>query len=236
MKKTLLFLALTLMLALGARAQEVVIGNGTSMNSSSAFSSNYTDSWWESTYLSSEINVSGSILSLSLHTNGQPFVVEEVNIYMGHRVGENYSGSDFTPMSDLTLVYSGTSVTIGAVDEAMARVQGIEPGTDVVLQTNADGTPAAAIEPEGSTLTGSADEAAIEPGEMSFPEMNPADALGSQEGEQADLPGMEAAGLPGMEASGPVEYDDLPVVDAALVADTTNVIAAALATIMDPVT
>ena len=116
MKKTLLFLALTLMLALGARAQEVVIGNGTSMNSSSAFSSNYTDSWCESTYLSSEINASGSILSLSLHTNGQPFVIEEVNIYMGHRVGENYSGSDFTPMSDLTLVYSGTSVTIGAVD------------------------------------------------------------------------------------------------------------------------
>ena len=135
-----------------------------------------------------------------------------------------------------TLALGLADTTIGAVDEAMARVQGIETGTDVVLQTNADGTPAAAIEPEGSTLTGSADEGALEPGEMSFPEMNPADALGSQEGAPADLPGMEAAGLPGMEASGPVEYDDLPVVDASLVADTTNVIAAALATIMDPAT
>jgi hypothetical protein len=71
----------------------------------------------------------------------------------------------------------------------------------------------------------------------------------------AGLPGMEAdstaSGLPGMEPadsaadptgmddledSGGMDYIEVPVVNASLVADTTNVIAAALAQIMDPAT
>ena len=117
MKKALFLLTLVMTLAFGMRAQVITIGDGTNLGSSAAFSANYTDSWWESTFLASEVNASGNILSISLHSNGNAFLCEEVNIYMGHRSEADYDLSpNFTPASDLTLVYSGTSVTIGAVD------------------------------------------------------------------------------------------------------------------------
>jgi hypothetical protein len=57
------------------------------------------------------------------------------------------------------------------------------------------------------------------------------------------LPGMEPAdsaadptGMDDLEDSGGMDYIEVPVVNASLVADTTNVIAAALAQIMDPAT
>lgn len=75
------------------------------------------DSWCECTFLASELNASGNILSISLHANGNAFSCEEVNIYMGHRTADNYNNStSFTPASDLTLVYSATSTTIGSID------------------------------------------------------------------------------------------------------------------------
>ena len=73
---------------------------------------------------------------------------------------------------------------------------------------------------EDSNLTGSADEASAA-GEGS--------AVGT-DGQQEDYD------LPGMEAGMDEEDPDYPLVDADRVADTTNVIAAALAQIMDPAT
>ena len=78
-------------------------------------------------------------------------------------------------------------------------------------QMSADGV----VELEASNLTGAADE---------FVELEDASTLeGSAEGE-ADLPGMDVDFVP----------SDYPVVDAGLVADTANVVAATLAKIMDP--
>jgi len=117
MKKALFLLTLAMTMAFGMRAQEITIGDGTSVVTSMAFFANYNDSWCECTFLASELNASGSILSISLHANGNAFQCEEVNIYMGHRTADNYNNStSFTPASDLTLVYSATSTTIGSID------------------------------------------------------------------------------------------------------------------------
>ena len=117
MKKHLFILLTVLCMAFGVRAQEITIGDGTSTVSSMAFFANYMDSWCECTFLASELNASGNILSISLHANGNAFSCEEVNIYMGHRTADNYNNStSFTPASNLTLVYSATSTTIGSID------------------------------------------------------------------------------------------------------------------------
>lgn len=139
-----------------------------------------------------------------------------------------------------TIALGLADTTLGAVDEAMAIAQGME-GTsqDVVLETNADGTAAGVVQPEDSNLTGAADELSMYPEDASL-EMNPGETIGAEEG-AADLPGMEPApaDLPGMEGAAMafgMGYDDFPTVDPVLVADATNVIAAALAQIMDPAT
>ena len=77
------------------------------------------------------------------------------------------------------------------------------------------------VQPEESNLTGSADEVAALEDTASL-------QMDSQEESYDDID------MPGMEE----EYEDmdLPLVDAVLVADTTNVIAASLAQIMDPAT
>ena len=116
MKKIVLFLALFLtMLSFGARAQEVTIGTGTSSSASTVFYPYYNDSWWETTYLASEINTSGAITSVAVQQDGgSQLLCLNVDIYMGHRAASTYSSTtDWTPATDLTLVYSGTNVTLG---------------------------------------------------------------------------------------------------------------------------
>ncbi len=82
-------------------------------------------------------------------------------------------------------------------------------------QTSADAGADGVVELEASNLTGAADEL-VDPENALTPE-------GSAE-EGADLPGSDVNFVP----------SDYPVVDAELVADTANVVAATLAKIMDP--
>ena len=101
--------------------------------------------------------------------------------------------------------------TLEAINQAMTLA------ADGTQETNADGTAAGTIQLQDSNLTGSADET-----------IPLEDAFSLEGGEEdADLPGMEEI---------PEEEPWIPMVDASLVADTTNVIAAALAQIMDPAT
>ena len=102
--------------------------------------------------------------------------------------------------------------TVEAIDQAMAQVIS---GEGTTPETNPDGTVAL----QDSNLTGSADDM--------LPLEDASSLEMSDEGEGFEMPGMEVA-----------DDDELylPVVDASLVADTTNVIAAALAQIMDPAT
>lgn len=97
--------------------------------------------------------------------------------------------------------------TLDAIRQAMAQVS-----------AQADAGGAAVVALQDSSLTGSADEP------LPLEDASSLEMAGGEE--PYDLPGMEAE----------EEEPWLPTVDAELVADTTNVIAAALAQIMDPAT
>ena len=66
MKKILLFFLFIVGLAGGMKAQEVIIGNGTTSDYDIAFYPYYMDSYWESLYLPSEIGMPGLITSVAL--------------------------------------------------------------------------------------------------------------------------------------------------------------------------
>ena len=108
----------------------------------------------------------------------------------------------------------------------------------------AEGLPGMEADDAAAGLPGmEADDAAA-----GLPGMEADDAAAGLPGMEADdaasgLPGMEPAdsaadptGMDDLEDSGGMDYTEIPVVNASLVADTTNVIAAALAQIMDPAT
>ncbi|MBO7492281.1 MAG: fibronectin type III domain-containing protein [Bacteroidales bacterium] len=115
MKKFVL-LALLFAIAMGRlSAQEVIIGTGSSSSYSTAFYPYYEDSWWECLCTPTEVGMQGTITAVSLQrsTSGT-LMCQNVNIYIGHRNSGQYSStSDWTPMSNLTLVYSGTNMNIG---------------------------------------------------------------------------------------------------------------------------
>lgn len=115
MKRNLLLLLLITSVFCGTRAQDVIIGTGTSNNYSMAFYPYYEDSWWESVCAPGDVGMQGTITSIALQrSGGGTLQCQNVSIYLGHRSTSSYSStSDWTAMSNLTLVYSGTNVNIG---------------------------------------------------------------------------------------------------------------------------
>ena len=114
--RRILFLSVVIsLLTFALKAQEIIIGTGTSNNYTIAFYPYYEDSWWESVYSASEIGMSGNITSVALqHDGGGTLACQNVRIYMGYRTQASYSStSAWTPISDLTLVYSATNTNIG---------------------------------------------------------------------------------------------------------------------------
>ena len=131
-----------------------------------------------------------------------------VSQYMPDLDGASYEETKALGLADTTLE---------TVNQVMAEVASATAETSPDSQ---DASSAGVVQLQDSNLTGSADET------VALEEASSLEDTG-EGGENAELPGMEEAAK---------EYDDLPTVDAALVADTTNVIAAALAQIMDPAT
>ena len=99
----------------GMRSQEVIIGTGTTSGYDVAFYPYYEDSWWESIYLPSEIGMPGLITAVALQSGSGPaLTADNVYIYIGTRSSSSYSSTtDWTPLSALTLAYSGTNVPLG---------------------------------------------------------------------------------------------------------------------------
>lgn len=139
---------------------------------------------------------------------GESFTTVAISQYMPDLDGASYEETKALGLANTTL---------GAVDEAKAQALSAETQGST-LETNADGTAAGTIALQDSNLTGSADEPLVQLEDAPSLEM-------SDMGESSDMPGMEPVAEPATSVT---------VVDAALVADTTNVIAAALAQIMDP--
>ncbi|MBO4488748.1 MAG: fibronectin type III domain-containing protein [Bacteroidales bacterium] len=94
---------------------EVIVGTGTSTTYSAPFNNFYKNSRNEVLYLASEIGQAGPITSISYDvSNASSWTASTINIYMGHTSRTTFaSTSDWTPVNDLTLVYSSTNQTMG---------------------------------------------------------------------------------------------------------------------------
>ncbi|MBQ8222001.1 MAG: choice-of-anchor J domain-containing protein [Bacteroidales bacterium] len=108
-------LLLVLMAPFAMQADEVIIGTGTGEDASIPFNTSYSYSWNETIYPGSEIGGEATINSIAFNCNeAGTLTLSEVDIYMGITQRESMSSLlDWTPESDLTLVYSGENVTIG---------------------------------------------------------------------------------------------------------------------------
>ncbi len=117
MKKFILSMLLAvLMLPFATRADELVIGDGTGSGYYSPFNNYYKYSWNETIYQASEFDGSASISSIAYHCASTDKTVNatSVKIYMGETTKSEFaSSSDWTPESDLTLVYEGSSIVLG---------------------------------------------------------------------------------------------------------------------------
>ncbi|MBE6336188.1 MAG: hypothetical protein E7066_05880, partial [Lentimicrobiaceae bacterium] len=117
MKKVLLSLLLLVFMApFAMRADEVVIGQGTGSDYNTPFNVFYKISWHESIYPASSFDMPCVINSVAYHcaTTDVTYPTTEINIYMGMTQRNSIeSTTDWTPMEDLTLVYSGSDIVLG---------------------------------------------------------------------------------------------------------------------------
>ena len=112
MKKILLFCFMLLTMGISGFSQEIIIGTGTSTSYNSPFNNFYKNSWNECIYLSTEIGQGGTITDIAYDCAAVGSVTfSTLKVYMGTTTRSSISGtSDWTPASDLTLVYDGTSI------------------------------------------------------------------------------------------------------------------------------
>ena len=116
MRKFLLLIALLISgMGLLSAQSEVVIGNGTSSGYYAPFNNYYKNSWNETIYQKSDIGGAGVINSISYHrASASSYTTSSIKIYMGETTRSSISSStDWTPASQLTLVYSGSNIVIG---------------------------------------------------------------------------------------------------------------------------
>lgn len=94
---------------------EITIGNGTSSNYNAPFNNYYRHSWNETIYQKGDIGGAGTITSVSYHrASGSSYSTQTIKIYMGETTRSSISSTtDWTPANQLTLVYSGSNITIG---------------------------------------------------------------------------------------------------------------------------
>jgi hypothetical protein len=115
MKKTTFYVFFFLMLIMGGYAQ-VQVGEGNNQAQNVPFEPYYKYSYAQSVYLASEINASGTITELQWYYSGTSnFPSQFIDVYLGHSDRTSFANSsDFEPVANLTLVYSGSlAVTAG---------------------------------------------------------------------------------------------------------------------------
>ena len=97
------------------RADEIIVGNGTDSGNMAPFGNAYGHQWVEMVYPSSMIGQACTITSLSYNctTVGQTFTSNEIKVYLAESTKTTMTAGSFTPEAELTLVYTGTNVTLG---------------------------------------------------------------------------------------------------------------------------
>ena len=117
MKKFLASLMLLVLLSpFALRADEIIVGNGTSTTNIAPFGNCYSYSWVEMLYQSSEIGQACTITSLAFNCTNPSAdynYAVDLKIYLAEVSKAELTSGNFTAESDLVLVYEGSSVSIG---------------------------------------------------------------------------------------------------------------------------
>ena len=109
-------LLLVFMAPFAAQANEIIVGNGTTSSYNAPFNNFYKNSWNETIYPASGFMLPGTINTISYNcATASALTFPTLKIYMGVTSRSSHSStSDWQPESELTLVYSGTDVTVGS--------------------------------------------------------------------------------------------------------------------------
>ena len=115
MKKFLSFLILMVMASSVVKADEIIVGTKTDEKNAVPFLNSYPNSWMEMIYTAEEIGQACTIGSIAFqYVAGPTLETNDLRIYLAETDRTEFaSKSDWTPESELTLVYSGTGVVIG---------------------------------------------------------------------------------------------------------------------------
>ncbi len=101
----------------GTPTDEIVVGTADASTANVPFRTTYKYSWTETIYPKAELCEAGTIYSIAYHcatVNNNGYTLSDVDIYLAETSKNIYSSSsDWTPESDLTLVYSGSNVELG---------------------------------------------------------------------------------------------------------------------------
>ena len=115
MKKLLSFLILMVMTSSVIKADEIIVGTATDNKNVAPFVNSYPNSWLEMVYTAEEIGQACTIGSIAFqYVAGPTLETNDLRIYLAETDKSSFgSKSDWTPESELTLVYSGTNVVLG---------------------------------------------------------------------------------------------------------------------------
>lgn len=116
MRKSILILMVVLFLPFTIFSQvDIMVGTRSGADNSFPFSNYYSHSYTQTIYPASSINQAGDILSIAWNCdNASSLTLDSLKIYMGVSATIGNSLSGFIPEENLTLVYAGANVTIGA--------------------------------------------------------------------------------------------------------------------------
>ena len=103
-----MFMLMAMILSISGWSQETVtVGTGTLTQNYTPFAGYFNKAVVQSIYTSDDIGMVGNITSVSYYATSQKSKI--VKIYMGERETSTFStGSDWTPINNMTLVYDGT--------------------------------------------------------------------------------------------------------------------------------
>ena len=115
MKKLLLILVMMVMAPSIMKADEIIIGTATDNKNVAPFVNSYPNSWLEMVYTAEEIGQACTIGSIAFQYElGPTLETNDLRIYLAETEKSSFENkSDWTPESELTLVYSGTNVVLG---------------------------------------------------------------------------------------------------------------------------
>ena len=115
MKKLILILVMMVMIPSIMKADEIVVGTATDNKNAVPFLNSYPNSWMEMIYTAEEIGQACTIGSIAFqYVAGPTLETNDLRIYLAETDRAEFaSKSDWTPESELTLVYSGNNVVIG---------------------------------------------------------------------------------------------------------------------------